>query len=232
MVVRTDWLWNQTSLNTMVSWLNKSIIKFSFQNFTSRWSKVIIVVIFILGMAGYILFETYTDFTRLRSLVGIFSIILFGFVFSGKLCNLQKVKAEFSVILHFFSKSKKDKMAPSRLWCNISIFAWRVLHSIKCWTFSFWMLWTKSCVVSWLWKGRSFVCLRWFFGHWKGHFCFCSASDHFLLQLVHLSSLLSRCNAMGSVQVGLDFTINPWHDGLWKVSFDHQKCLNFKNLII
>lgn len=44
-----------------------------------------LIVILLAAFAGYVVFETHTDFTRLRSLVGIVSILAFGFIFSGKL---------------------------------------------------------------------------------------------------------------------------------------------------
>lgn len=49
-----------------------------------RWSKITIILIVLAAFAGYIIFETHSDFSRLRALIGIFSIILIGFVFSGE----------------------------------------------------------------------------------------------------------------------------------------------------
>jgi hypothetical protein len=44
----------------------------------------VIIVVVLAALAGYIVFETYEDFTRLRALIGIFSLIAVGFVFSGE----------------------------------------------------------------------------------------------------------------------------------------------------
>lgn len=42
-------------------------------------------LVLIAAFAGYLIFETLSDFTRLRALIGIFGFISIGFVFSGEI---------------------------------------------------------------------------------------------------------------------------------------------------
>lgn len=72
--------------NASLSLRELNLIIAEIQNYSRHFpsfAKLALVVILILGFIGYVIFETHTDFTRLRSLVGVFSLILMGFVFSA-----------------------------------------------------------------------------------------------------------------------------------------------------
>lgn len=67
----------------------QSSLRLTFLIHDFRWSRLALIFVVFAAISGYIIFETSSDFTRLRSLIGIFSIILVGYVFSCKLINLK-----------------------------------------------------------------------------------------------------------------------------------------------
>lgn len=89
-----------------------------------RMSRVILVIVIFAALAGYIVFETSSDFTRLRSLIGIFSLIAIAFVFSCELIKLSwSAKVNVKKFKQIRRKSGGVRSSAGRCFSSYSAFS-------------------------------------------------------------------------------------------------------------
>lgn len=83
--------------------------------------RIVTAIILSAAFFGYIIHETYADFSRLRGLIGITAFSIVGFFMSGNYTYKVNFKFILKKTFFYFRGSQKDNLEASNLWWNFSV---------------------------------------------------------------------------------------------------------------